>query len=129
MAGYASTYLANEWLDHTLNNASYTSPTTVYLALYTDNPTKADTGTEVTGGSYARKSVSFGTASAGATDNTAGITFADMPNSVVTHWGIKDALTSGNLLYYGPLNLSSTLNSGDDFVVELGDLDISIKQE
>ena len=40
-------FLENELLDHTLGVASYTAPSTVYLSLYTSNPTDADTGTEI----------------------------------------------------------------------------------
>lgn len=127
MAGYLSTHLANELLDHVLINASYTSPTTVYLALFTDNPTAAGTGTEVTGGSYARQSMSYTAAASGATDTDTDITFTDMPTADVTHWGIYDASTSGNMLIYGAFGVTYSLNSGDDFKVSSGSADISFK--
>lgn len=46
-----SDYLENKILDHVLNNTSYTSPTTVYFALFTSNPAEDGSGSEVLGGS------------------------------------------------------------------------------
>lgn len=122
----ASNYLENKLLDHILNNTSYTSPASIYLALYTSNPTDADSGSEVTGGSYARQAISFGAASSGtcATDTT--LTFSSMPSGTITHWGVRDASTGGNLLVYGSFASPSTLSSGDSFTVTSGDLTVSL---
>jgi len=57
-----SNYLENKVLDHVLRNVSYSSPTTVYVGLYTSDPTDAGSGTEVSGGSYARQALSVTTA-------------------------------------------------------------------
>ena len=102
-----SNYLENELLDHVLKNAAYTSPTTVYLALYTSNPTDADSGTECSGGSYARQSITFGSVASGGTiSNTADITYTSMPATTVTHVGIHDHVSAGNLLFHGALSSS-----------------------
>ena len=50
-----SNFMENKIIDHMLRNQAYTPPATVYVALYTSDPTDADTGTEVSGGSYARQ--------------------------------------------------------------------------
>ena len=42
-----SNYLENKLLDHILKNVSYTSPTTVYVGLFTSDPTDAGSGTEI----------------------------------------------------------------------------------
>ena len=128
MANNISNYLENEILDHTLGTASYTMPTTVYIALYTSDPTDADSGSEVSGGSYARQSAAFDVAAAGATQNSADITFpqATADWGTVTHIGIRDAATIGNLLWHGPLSQSKTVNNGDTFKINAGDLDISL---
>ena len=55
-----SNYLENALINAVLRNTSYTSPTTVYVSLYTTDPTDADSGTEVSGGLYARTAVTFG---------------------------------------------------------------------
>lgn len=124
MAGKLSTYLANELLDHTLNNASYTQPTTVYLALYTSNPTADDSGTEVSGGSYSRQSISFGAAASAAISNNATLTFSSLPTAVVTHWGIRDASSGGNLLFYGAFDSEYNINSGDQMAFNTGNIDV-----
>ena len=123
-----SNYLENELIDHLLRNLAYTSPTTVYVALYTDDPTDADAGTEVTGGSYARQSVAFGAPSDGAADNSSDITFPTASASwgTITHVGLRDAVTGGNLLFHSPLAASKAVGNGDTFKINAGDLDVSL---
>ena len=123
-----SNFLENELMDHILRNLAYTSPTTVYVALYTSDPTDADSGTEVSGGSYARQSVAFGAPSDGAADNSSDITFptATANWGTVTHIGLHDAASSGNLLFHSPLAASKTVNNGDTFKINAGDLDVSL---
>jgi hypothetical protein len=60
-----SDYLEDAVLDHVFRNTALTSPTTVYVALYTATPSDAGGGTEVSGGSYARTAGTFGAASGG----------------------------------------------------------------
>lgn len=123
-----SNYLENALINAVLRNTPYTSPATVYVALYTSDPTDADSGAEVSGGAYARQAVTFGAPSNGATDNTAQINFP-VPTAdwgTVTHWGIKDALTGGNLLFHGPLAASRTIKSGDTVKINVNDLDVSL---
>ena len=54
-----SNYLENALINATLRNTSYTSPSTVYVGLFTTDPTDAGSGTEVSGGSYARESTTI----------------------------------------------------------------------
>jgi hypothetical protein len=123
-----SNYLENALINATLRNTSYTSPTTVYLALYTNDPTDADTGTEVTGNAYARQAITFGAPSNGVTSNTAAIEFPQATGSwgTVTHIAIRDALTSGNMLYHSPLDASKTIATGDVFRVAIGSLSVTL---
>lgn len=122
-----SDYLQDKIRDHVLRNVAYTSPTTVYLALYTTATTAAGGGTEVTGGSYARQAVAFtaGAAGSGAADNTSTITFSNMPSCTVTHIGIRDASSGGNLLLHGPLDTSKVVPAGEAFTIPAGALDIT----
>ena len=110
-----SDYLENKVLDHVLRNTSYTSPTTVYVGLYTSNPTDTNSGTEVTGGSYARQTLSVTTASAGIVTSSADVTFPQCTASwgSVGFIGILDAVTSGNLLMHTALTTAKTIDSGD----------------
>ncbi len=122
-----SNYLENKILLHVLSNTAYTSPTTVYLGLHTADPTDAGTGTEVSGGSYARQSFAS-TISGNAASNTSAIEFPTATGS----WGtvgwvaVWDNLTGGNLLFHGALTASKTIASGDVFRVPAGDLDITL---
>ena len=123
-----SNYLENALINAVLRNTSYTSPATVYVSLYTTDPTDADTGTEVSGGSYARTAVTMGAPSNGVSTNSADVTFPTATASwgTVTHIGIHDALTSGNLLFHTPLDTSKTIDSGDIFKIETGNLSVTL---
>jgi len=121
-------YLENAIVNHFLRNSAVTSPTKVYLALYTSDPTDADTGTEVSGGAYARQAITFSAPSNGSTSNSSTITFptATANWGTITHMGIRDASSGGNLLFYGPLSVSKTITTGDQFIVNSGNLVVTI---
>ena len=123
-----SNYLENALINAVLRNTTYTSPATVYVSLYTTDPTDADSGTEVSGGSYARTAVTFGAPSNGVTTNSADVTFPTSTSSWgnVTHIGIHDASTSGNLLFHTPLDTAKTIDSGDIFKIETGNLSVTL---
>jgi len=123
-----SNYLENALINVTLRNTAYTTPTTVYLALYTTDPTDADTGTEVSGGSYARQSITFGAPSNGVSTNSAAIEFPQATGSwgTVAYIGIRDALTTGNLLYHTPLDVSKVIATGDIFKIAIGSLSVTL---
>jgi hypothetical protein len=123
-----SNYLEDALINATLRNTSYTSPSTVYLGLFTSDPTDANTGTEVSGGSYARQSITFGAPSNGVTTNTAAIEFPQATGSWGTvGWvGIMDSLTTGNLLYHTALDASKTIASGDIFKIAIGSLSVTL---
>lgn len=111
--------------------AAGTGPATLYVALLTAAPSDTGGGTEVTGGSYARvavtsalgawdntqaaSSTAVSSGTGGTTRNQAAITFpAPTANwGVVTHVGIYDASTAGNLLVWSALTVSKTVNNGD----------------
>ena len=123
-----SNYLENALINATLRNTGYTSPTTVYLALYTTDPTDADTGDEVTGNGYARQSITFGAPSNGVSTNSAAIEFPQATGSwgTVAYIGIRDASTTGNLLYHTALDASKTIATGDVFKVAIGSLSVTL---
>jgi len=123
-----SNYLENALINATLRNTSYTSPATVYVGLYTSDPTDANTGTEVSGGSYARTAVTFGAPSDGVSTNSAAVEFPQATGSWGTvGWiGLLDASTSGNLLYHTALDASKTIASGDIFKIATGSLSVTL---
>lgn len=124
-----SNYAENALTDHLLGTATFTSPTTVYLALYTNNPGEGNTGTEVTGGSYARQSITFGAAVGGTASNNADVQFPTATASwgTVTHWGLFDAATGGNFLFYSTFDVNKPVTSGDVFYVQSGELTVTGK--
>jgi hypothetical protein len=124
-----SNYLENALLNVTLRATSYTAPAAVYVGLYTSDPTDANTGTEVSGGSYARTAVTMGAPSNGVSTNTAAVTFPTATGTWGTvGWiGILDATTSGNLLYHTPLTASKVITSGDIFTISIGNLSVTLE--
>jgi hypothetical protein len=123
-----SNYLENALINVTLRGTAYTAPTTIYVALYTSDPTDANTGTEVSGGSYARTSVTFAAPSNGASLSNADCTFPQATASWGTvGWiGLMDASTSGNLLYHTPLDVSKAIDTGDIFKIASGSLSVTL---
>ena len=106
-----------------------TRPTAWYLALFTTDPTDTGSGTEVSpsGTAYARQSASF-TVSGDTASNSAAIEFptATASYGTVTHVGIFDASTAGNLIAHAALTTSKAIDTGDVFRVPAGDLDITL---
>jgi hypothetical protein len=123
-----SNYLENALINVTLRNTSYTSPSAVYISLHTADPTDAGTGTEVSGGSYARQSATFGAPSNGVSTTTADISFPQASGSWGTiGWiGIWDASTSGNMLYHTALDVSKAIDTGDIFKIAAGSLTVTL---
>ena len=125
MPGSKSDFLELEILDHVLGNAAYTAPANIHVALFTAAPTDAGGGTEVTGGSYARVSVTnnatnFPAAASGLKQNGTAITFptATADWGTVVAFGLFDAGSGGNLLYWGWLGT----DDGDLFTATTADV-------
>lgn len=97
-----------------------------YLALYTSNPGADNTGTEVAGGSYSRKAITFGSVSGGAIRNTGAVTFTGLPNGTITHYGIMSASSGGNLRAYGPLNSQLVSISGDEVSFPINAIEVAV---
>lgn len=118
-----SYYLADALLDHTLRNVTYTSPGTVYLALFTTMPSADGTGgVEVVGGSYARQPVTFGAAVDGVAASSAAITFSSMPAVTIAGACLFDAVSAGNLLHLGGFASPTATQAGADFSVPVADV-------
>jgi hypothetical protein len=127
-----SDYKEKKLLDHSNNVTAWTAPTTQYLALYKSDPGEANTGTEVSATvddtAYARQTITFGaaTSGAGSAATTDAQTFAAVVYGsgaapyTVTHVGILDALTAGNLLDYAPLDASISRVVGKTLVFDIG---------
>jgi hypothetical protein len=122
-----SDYLENEILDHILGTGAYTMPATVYVGLSTGSFNDDNSGTELTGNNYAREAITFAAASSGSADNSAAVEFNAATGSwgTVSHFGLFDALSGGNLLIHGALTASKVISSGDILKISIGDMDIT----
>jgi len=134
-----SNYAEEAVLNHLFNKDALTGPST-YIALFTSDPTDAGTGTEVSGGSYARVLVyDNGSGSpdwtlaavdgtAYAVENDDDITFPTATASwgTITHVGIFDAATVGNLLWHGALDESKTIGTDDVFKISAGNIVVKL---
>lgn len=122
-----SDYLENKVLDHVLGTTSYTMPSTVYIGLSTGSFADDNSGTELSGNAYARQSIAFDAAASGTTDNTAAVDFPVATGSwgTVSHYGLFDASSGGNLLIHGAFTASKTVDSGDVLRISAGELDIT----
>lgn len=142
-AAAMSDYLENKLIDHVFRGTAYTAPANIYVALYTSSCSDSAGGTEVSGGSYARVAVATGgstwantqasgtgvsSGTGGTTSNSSAVTYTT-PSAgwgVVTHVGLLDASTSGNLLVCSALSASKTINSGDSVSFPGGSLTFQI---
>lgn len=123
-----SDYLENALINAVLRGTTYTSPTTVYIGLFTSDPTDAKTGTEVTGGAYARQAITFGAPTNGVSYSSADVLFpvATASWGTVTHIGIFDAATSGNLLFHGTLTNTKTIAADDQLKIVAGNVNVTL---
>lgn len=129
-AASMSDYLENKIADHVFRTTTYTAPSGIYIALFTSACSDSAAGTEVSGGSYARVNAGKADASwrgthssatgassgtGGTVDNASTLTFPAPTGNwgSVSHFGIFDASTSGNMLFCAALTTAKTINNGD----------------
>lgn len=131
-----SSYLENRLADHVLGDISYNAPSSVFLALFTTDPTENGTGAECIGlgSGYARveitnNSANWPSAVAGVKSNGTTISFPTVFSSwgTVTHWGLYDAVNGGNLLMFGAVATSFTPSAGNNITVVPGGIDITFE--
>lgn len=115
----------NRVLDWLTGNPTTAPTAPLKVALLTANGSDSAAGTEVTGGSYARQTVTFDVAASGATANTSLIRFTGMPTCTVTGAAIYDSAATPVRWFHGALAAPKTLTSGDVFEFAVGDLDLT----
>ena len=122
-----SNYLENKVLDHVFGGSAYTAPATLYVGLFTSDPGEAGAGTEVSGGSYARQTITF-TVTGSQASSSAAVEFPTATASwgTITYAAVYDAVSGGNLLASGALTTSKTIDSGDVVRIPSGDFDIDL---
>jgi hypothetical protein len=123
-----SDYLADKILDHTLRGITYTSPTDIYMALFTNVPNSDGTGgTEVAGGSYARQVMSFADPAVGAIANDSSMSFTGMPGCVLEGAALYDAVSGGHMLYFGFYSSPRRVTAGATEDVLPGDVTLVLR--
>lgn len=118
--------LSNSLLNAVLRQTTYTSPAGAYLAVYTTAPNASGGGTEVTGGSYFRPSVTFSSPTSGSTANSNQLDITSMPAVTVVGMAVMSASSGGVMLFYGSLLNPKQVNAGDTFTVKAGDLNVAL---
>jgi hypothetical protein len=133
----ASNYLENAVLNHVLKNTAYSQPSNLFIGLFTNTSGSAAANLEAgtltdeistSGTSYARQSATFAAASGGSASTSATVTFpaATANWGTITHVAVIDAQTSGNVLFWGAVTTSKTIETGDTFQITSGNLTISL---
>jgi hypothetical protein len=129
-----SDYLEAQLINTTLRGATYTGGS-VFIALFTADPTDAGTGAELTDSGYIRQrahttvaSDGFTVPANGSSSNTKNIIFPAIVDAqkTITHWGIFDAQTSGNLLYHSSMLNPKTLDPTDVLSFPVGSLIVTL---
>ena len=117
-------------LDWLMTTGSATRPTAWYVGLFTAAPSDSGGGTEVSGSGYSRQAVTFAAASSpgGTTSNTGDVSFTASGGNwgTITHIGIFDAVSGGNLLWHGAMTASRVVNDGDTLEFSVGNIDLTI---
>lgn len=130
-------YLEDKVLNHVFAAVEYDMPT-LYVGLFTKGPSDTGGGTEVGGFGYARQAVTMSVQGSAPTEasNTTDAEFPAPSGSLgrITHAGVFDAVTGGNLLAWATLTdptdpaveLPQIIEAGDIFKIEATHLKIRI---
>ena len=123
-----SNYLANKLISATVRNKPYDTPESVWVALYTTDPTKDDVGAEVREPSYNRQELSMSVPVNGESENSAQVDFAQATSNWgnITYIGIRDQAFDGNLLYYTELENAKNILTGDQFRIDADRLTLKL---
>lgn len=121
--------LETELLDHVFGGNAFTSPSTLYVSLHTQDPGDAGSITdEVSGGAYARQTATFSVSGNTAT-NDAAIEFPTATASYGTVVAIGvHSTASGSLgfLAHAGLTDDKAIATGDVFRIPAGDIQITL---
>lgn len=139
-----SNFLENKIIDWLFRGQTYTPPAGLFVGLLSAAPSDSGGGTEISGNGYARQNLAptltnwAGTQSAGSTTTSSGTSGTTSNNAAVTfptptaswgtvsHFGIYDSVTGGNLMFYGALTIAKTINQGDTVTFPIAALSVQI---
>lgn len=122
-------YLEDKVLNHIAKKATYTAPTKLYLALFTELiDGEEGTAVEVQADSYSRAAISFATAVDGVlmSDTDTNFPVAEEEWGTITAVGVYDALTNGNMLFYTTLASEQNIVIDNQLIFKTGKLTITL---
>ena len=124
-----SNYLENALGNAVLRGSAFTSPPAIYVGLFTTDPQDDNSGTEVSGGAYTRKTITFNAPSNGVFTSSADVSFdqATATWGTITHLALFDQLSGGNQLFHTPLDISKLVETGDIFTIRAGQLTVTFE--
>ena len=135
-----SDYLEDALVDHIFANTDYSRPATIYVSLHTESAEDDGTGAEVSGGDYARLGIDTGASTEWTVEdepsgggrqakNTSELTFTEASADwgTVSHFGLWDAASAGNLLFHGALPSSVEVASGSTAKIAAGALKVILR--
>lgn len=127
-----TTYMANVIINKIFRNQTYSPPATVYLGLFTADPNDAytaasPTGTEVSGGGYARTAIALDAAASRATANTDVESFTASGGNygTVVAIGLFEASSGGEMMWWDGMEVDKTINDGDTLEFAAGAIDLA----
>ena len=120
--------LANKLINATVRKIAYTTPSQAYVALYTSDPTKENTGIEVSAPTYYRMALTMGTPADGFSENISEMEWAVATTvwGTITHIGVMDAEVLGNLMYFTELVEPKNITVGDQFQITPSNLKLTL---
>ena len=131
-----ATYLEEAVIDWCFEGADMdTSPGNVYLALHSADPTNDGSENEVTASDYDRISTSptdwVRATTGGPTtiENSSELSFGETTSNwgTVSHVSVWDDSSDGNCLWQGALDVSKTVDQGDELIFRVGDISVSLE--
>ena len=123
-----SNYLADSLINATTRAIDYSTPAKVWVALYTSDPTKEDTGFEIDQPSYNRLELTTTEPVDGVSTNASEMKWSTATTDwgIISHVGIRDAEVDGNLLYFTNLEEAKDIRTGDQFQIVVGNLTLTL---
>jgi len=131
-----SVYLEDKILDLTLNGVAFAPTGSIYVALFTDGNGLNDNAptAEVTNTGYGRQLIDIGSgveftlSSLGVSSTNAPVVFGPATENwtAVTHIALMDAITGGNVYYWGALPASKLVLDTESFTLATGELKVAL---
>lgn len=127
-------YGANKLLDKYFSAADFTPPSNLFIGICTGGVTEAGVATgEPSGSGYGRvqltnNATNFPAANNGAKSNGVAIQFPEASGSwgTIAYVFVADQSSGGNIIAYGAISPTKAIDSGDTFILPIGDLDITL---